>query len=91
MNNEVIERVAKAIYENWANYPNCLVSKSWEEICEKLPAQANDFRRKAKAAVKATREPTDEMMFAACTAVGHSDSVEFQLKTYYAMIDEILK
>lgn len=59
---EMIERVAEAIYNNWANYPTCSVSKSWQETCDKLPAQANDFRRKAKAAIQAMREPTEEMI-----------------------------
>lgn len=31
--NEMINRVAKAIYNNWANYPNCDVTKPWEWIC----------------------------------------------------------
>ena len=62
MTHEMIERVAEAIYNHWANYPVCEASKSWLTICEKLPAQADDFRRKAKAAIEAMLEPTDDMV-----------------------------
>lgn len=82
--NEMIERAAKAIYESWANYPNCSVSKSWEEVCEKLPAMANDFRRKAKAVIKAMREPTEEMLLAGTDQPNH-------YRVWLSMIDEILK
>jgi hypothetical protein len=57
---EAVEAGAQAIYENWANYPTCSNSKPWSEVCEKLPALANDFRRKSRACIEAVHnlEPT---------------------------------
>lgn len=83
---EIIDKVAMAIYNNWANYSACSVSKSWEETCEKLPAQANDFRRKAIAAIKAIREPTLAMLDTAMAIMPRSEAKE----VYTAMIDSIL-
>lgn len=71
------------IYQNIGEFDTSEEAQAfYRKICEEYVV---------KAAVKAMREPSDEMMLAACTAAGHADSVEFQLKTYQAMIDEILK
>lgn len=73
---EMVERVAAAIYNNWANYPACSVSKSWEDICEKLPAQASDFRRKARAAIE-TMRTMDQPMVDAAYRLMEEDEINF--------------
>lgn len=53
---DVIELMARTIYEHWANYPRCRTSESWEWICEKKPPMAEDFRRKARAVHEALQK-----------------------------------
>lgn len=48
-----VEAGAKALYEQWANYPACSASKSWEDRCKELPGSAADFRKKARVTLAA--------------------------------------
>lgn len=50
-----VERVAKAIYESWENFP-VASDRSWETYCEKLPGGADIFRRHARRAIAAADE-----------------------------------
>ena len=52
----MIEHVAQAIHDHWQNG-----GRSWADTCERLPAQANDFRAKARAAIEAMRKPSRAM------------------------------
>lgn len=51
-NDKAVEAMAKAIHDHWQGAPS-KAARSWEETCEKLPGQAEDFRRKARAALSA--------------------------------------
>ena len=91
-----LEQVAEAIYNHWANYPECSASKSWEELNKALPGQANDFRRKAKAAIEAMLVPTEEMVKAGTIMWDPMDGSPIRaafdpLKPYQAMIKKALE
>lgn len=83
--NEIIERCAARLYKEWQG--THIASRSWKECCEKLPAQANDFRRKAKAVIEELREPTIEM----CLAPADAGNEHRAKNIWQAMIDEALK
>lgn len=52
MSPEIIEKAAAAIYRVWQG-PH---GRPWEEVCKKLPPQAESFRKYARAALEAVRE-----------------------------------
>lgn len=53
MGKETVERVARAIHDNWQGTGRGPAHRTWEETCDKLPGQANSFRSYATAAVEA--------------------------------------
>ena len=57
---EMIERVAVALHEQWQGPPPS--GRTWAQTCDKLPVNADWFRRCAKAAIEAMREPTRGMV-----------------------------
>jgi len=90
MTTDAIEAGARAIYENWANYPACSNSEPWEVICEKRDTQADDFRRKSKACIEAAIAsgplvPAAQLAAERerCAKVAEQQAVEF-LSTEYA-------
>jgi hypothetical protein len=69
----LVEQVAKAIYERWANYPACVVSKSWEDRVADMPASAEIFRGHAIAALRAARDATGPMLMPGNNAIDDYD------------------
>jgi len=49
---KALEAVAQAIHDHWQGAPS-RAARPWEQTCEKLPGQAEDFRKKARAAILA--------------------------------------
>ena len=95
--NDVIERVAIALYESdgmmLAIYATG--AKSWPHDREEVRER---FRRNARAAIAAMREPTQKMLMAALpisredlASMGGTGSVVVSPRAYTAMIDEALK
>jgi hypothetical protein len=72
MANTMIDQVARALYESWNNVPACTVSKSWEDLQDALPGQADWFRKMARVAIGAMREPAPVMIQ---LAEGHMDFI----------------
>lgn len=60
-----VENVARALYHSWANYPACADTRPWEGEAERMPGKAEHFRKHARAAIEAMREPTMKMVMAA--------------------------
>lgn len=83
----MVESVAKAIYESWANYPACSESDPWEIEAEKMPGKAEHFRKHARAAIEAMREPTLRMESAALPHVMRQHQTR---DVWRAMIDAAL-
>lgn len=54
---ETMEAVAASLYEYWSNWPACTASKSWAELCEERPPQADFFRKLASIALAARPAP----------------------------------
>lgn len=61
----MVERVAAAIHDDWQNAGAGPNNRHWSETCESLPGMANAFRKHARAAIEAMREPTEAMINAA--------------------------
>jgi hypothetical protein len=83
---DMIERVATALYEQWA--ASFVVSKTWDGA---KPGSQAEFRTIARTAIAAMREPTEEMIFDGGKAVL---IVHHTLNTgdvYRAMIDAALE
>lgn len=55
---EMVERVARAIYETWAR--NRSVTEPWDEVRRLGHSIAEEAMSEARAAIEAMREPTDE-------------------------------
>lgn len=87
MTNEMIERVAKATYENYFENLIGELEPSWEE----LPEDAKDrLRYSIKCGIKAMREPTEDQYNALCA----TDKMwkELDSKTVWqTYIDAVLK
>ena len=77
---EMIERVARAL---WAVSDDSGEPWPWNECPE---AQKAGYRLHARAAVEATREPTEAMMLAAC----HAGNADMEA-SWRAAVDEALK
>lgn len=84
----VVERVAKALYESDGFNVACKpTAEAWPMDREKV---REDYRRKARAAISAMREPTDDMLKAGAVGSGE-DSTGVALGAYQNMIDAALK
>jgi len=91
MSNEMIERIAKAMYD----------SNQFARPLEKSPNWVEHYRRQARAAISAMREPTDAMKHAGADSYGIQTPAIGTLplsvidgqpsKAWRAMIDEALK
>jgi hypothetical protein len=77
---EMIERVARAIYEADPSY---IQQSGWDDVPEARRAQ---YRRQARAAIGAMREPTEEMRDVLSVSFEVDD-----VATYRAMISAALK
>jgi len=81
---EMIERVAEALCKADARRPLSVVSINWQDY----------YRHQAETALKAMREPTEEMVTAGLYAEGHVPEDEAnratQAMAYTAMIDAAL-
>nr|WP_312970658.1 hypothetical protein [Brucella intermedia] len=51
---ELIEKVARAIYESWENVPRAS-DRDWDAYAKKLPGGADCFRKHAEAAISTIR------------------------------------
>lgn len=104
MSNEMIERVAKAIWDleqkeisRYGFSSNLIMfgikgPVSWEYIndYEKvIPSISESFRMKARAAIEAMREPTEAMLEA--TDPIDRNERQYALETWQFMIDEALR
>ncbi len=87
---EMIERVAQAIHDHWQNGPGSH-AKTWAETCGRQPAQADDFRAKARAALETLVTPTKEMVTAGMAHVPFGYGRTYPKVIWQAMIDEALK
>lgn len=83
--NEMIERVARAVYE--ARNSGRATVAEWLELPQAVRAEE---RRDARAAIEAMREPTEGMVQAAHEEAPHIGSV-FWWHSWRAMIDAALK
>lgn len=82
MDNEMIERVAEAIYNDTkSNY------KEFEPYSELYPRTKSIYIMQARAAIKAMREPTEKMLEAGIT---RAKTVTGAVNCYQAMIDVII-
>lgn len=57
---EMVERVARAIYETWAKNRN--VTEPWDEVLRLGHSVVQEARSEASAAIEAMREPTTGML-----------------------------
>lgn len=83
MSNEMVKRVAKAIYdaENGdPNHPNPHFVEGW-----KL------YERHARAAIEAMREPTEEMVFRGALVASNPLDSKKQARVFSAMVDAALQ
>lgn len=78
MSNEMIERVAKAIAVSIHSW---MKDADWDRMCKE---SKDEFRKEARSAIEAMREPTDRMLLA-----GRDEPNE--LKSWQSMIDEVLR
>ena len=74
---ELIEKVARAIYESWENVPRAS-DRDWDAYAKKLPGGADCFRKHAQAAIStilaALQEPTEAMHSEGRTTVNYRDA-----------------
>lgn len=90
----MIERVARALYEN--DYKGRVWEWTDAELDENFPHIRKDCRRAARAAIEAMREPTEEMLDAFWNQTGESremrSRVHSRARRYHeAMIDAAIK
>jgi hypothetical protein len=85
---EMIERVAKAIWDQERKQPDCGHRPDWEVL---NVTAADAYRAKAKAAIEAMREPTDQMIDDGYEAGGYTPDPSDVPAAFRAMIDAALK
>lgn len=86
MSNDMIERVAKALSTfDESNFPK-FVKSDWEKL---TPLARSAYRRRARAAIEAMREPTRMMIDAGASGCGE-DSINVAMGAWDAMIDAAL-
>jgi hypothetical protein len=81
--NETVERVARALWDA-AGSPD---EESWDATMEQFRAI---YRRQARAAIAAMREPTEEMADAGTKVMATQHQRRWSLPIWRAMIDEAL-
>lgn len=83
-NSEMVERVAKAIYETWAVSRG--VTEPWDELRRLGHSIVEEARSEARAAIKAMREPTAEML----ESCGNGECAKWAPGAWANMIDAAL-
>lgn len=85
----MVERVARAIFREGfhADEPESVVAAKWEE----WPESRQQCRRRARAAIAAMREPTDDMKFAAIEGCDADLGLVEAREIWQAMIDAALE
>lgn len=86
MMNEMVERVARAIYYAGWPEPPTMPRNRWEALSDEERALC---RRMARAAIAAMREPTEEMVDAAGSDLADCENDQI-IAAFRAMIDAAL-
>lgn len=88
---EMIERVARVIHENHA-FDSIGEHTPWDEVNDVFSHAQDDYRKVARAAIEAMREPTQEMKDVGLRDPGSGGpDPGYETEVWQAMLDEALK